>query len=262
MSNYSKLKPNDTFFFKLISQMTAVNFNPYTWDSSSKAVQSSVISLELQNGKTKMNVSNLDGDIVMDIPISSPRKNDANSTEYSEHRFLKPNSMVVHSYYAELGDVPVTIETGVFEMDVVIDLFVNFRSRPAFDNYDHNFTISFKDRCMSYQESNGTSCLIEKGLVTFMPPKPGRIYVGIIGNKNSTEHTRNRRSCFGHGRQRRGCVGFKDPPPKGVTKTIVPQYDPSTDINYTMTITQSSCLYWSEDKNRWTSDGCKVHKLS
>ena len=261
MSNYSKVKHSETFFYKLFPQMTAVNFNPYSWDNSSKAIQSSVTSLELQNGNTKINVSNLDEDIVMVIPISSPPQNDANSTEDSEHRFLKPNKMVVHSYYAELGNVPVIIETGVFEMDVVIDLFVKFGSRPAIDNFDHSFTISFKYTCIPSQEGNDTSCFLEKGLLTVVPPIPGRLYVGISGKKNSSERTRNRRSCFGHGRQRRGCVGFKDPPPKGVTKTIVPQYEPSTDINYTMTIIQSSCLYWSEDKDKWSSDGCKVYTI-
>ena len=48
-------------------------------------------------------------------------------------------------------------------------------------------------------------------------------------------------------------------PPKGVHQTVVPQYDPRSDVNYTFTVTQSSCLYWSEDEEKWTSDGCKVH---
>ena len=93
-----------------------------------------------------------------------------------------------------------------------------------------------------------------------VPSKRGLLYVGIIflGATNTSEHSREKRSCLGHGRQRRSCVGFKDPPPKGFTETVTPQYNPSTDVNYTMTITQSSCLYWSEDRNKWISDGCKV----
>ena len=51
--------------YTLSLQMTSVNFNPYTWDQSSKAIQSSVTSLELKSGKSKINVSNLHEDIVL-----------------------------------------------------------------------------------------------------------------------------------------------------------------------------------------------------
>ena len=238
--------------------MTAFNFNPYTWDNSSKAIQSSVTSLELQNGNGNINISNLEDDIVMVIPILAPRKNNTNTSEVPEHSFLKPNKMSFRSYYAELADVPVTIKLSVQEIDVFIELFVKFGSRPAVDNFDQNFTISFKYVCEPSDEQNDTSCMLEKASVSVVPSKPGRLFVGLVGNRNSTKNSRKRRSCFGHGRQKRSCVGFKDPPPRGVTKAVVPQYDPATDLNYTMTITQSGCLYWSEDKDRWTSDGCKV----
>ena len=249
--------------------MLAVDFNPYTWDDSSKAIQSSVTGLELKNGNAKVNVSNLDDDIVMVIPISNPPKNNTNTSEVPEHLFLKPQKMAVHSYYAELADVPVSIEMGVQVLEVAVQLFVKFGSRPVIDDFDHNFTISFKSTCVVSAEGNETTCLFEKTSVAVVPSTPGRLFVGVLRSQNSTEHakdstehSRGRRSCFGHGRQKRACVGFKDPPPKGVSKTIVPQYDPSTDVNYTMSITQSSCLYWSEDKDKWTSDGCKVIHLS
>ena len=245
--------------------MTAVDFNPYSWDDSSKAVQSSLVSFELQSGKLKVNVSNLDEDIVMVIPIASSPKNNTNGSEVPEHSFLKPNKMSIRSYYAELADIPVAIEMVILEEKVVvIELFVKFGSRPTIDDFDQNSTISFNSTCGTGEERNQPSCVPEKSSITVVPSKPGRLYIGILflGAKNTTEHSRERRSCFGHGRQRRSCVGFKDPPPKGVTKTVVPQYDPSTDLNYTMTITQSSCLYWSEDKDKWTSDGCKVIHLT
>ena len=246
-------------------QMTAVNFNPYTWDNNSKAIQSSVTSLELQSGKTKINVSNLEDDIVMVIPISSPPKNNTNSSQIPEHSFLKPGKLSVRIYHAQLADVPVTIEMGVTK-ECAVNLFVKFGSRPSIDNFDLNFTVNFKSNCENQtdREDNETSCLPKASTIKVVPSKIGIIYVGILylGAKNTTKHSRERRSCFGHGRQRRSCVGFKDPPPKGVTKTLVLQYDPATDVNYTMTITQSSCLYWSEDKDKWTSDGCKVNRLT
>ena len=241
--------------------MTAVNFNPFSWDNSSKAVQSNVVGLELRNAIAKINVSNLDEDIVMVVPLSRPPKNNTNTTDVPEHFFLKPNKMATRMYNAELADVPVSIKMGIV-VAVVVEVFVKFGSRPTTDNFDHNFTLAFESMCKSQNggEQSETPCLSDESSMTVVPPKPGLLYVGILflGAKNNTEHSRRRRSCFGHGRQRRSCVGVKDPPPRGVTKTVIPQYDPSTDVNYTMSVTQSSCLYWSKDKNKWTSDGCKV----
>ncbi|KAL9954033.1 hypothetical protein ACROYT_G041521 [Oculina patagonica] len=245
------------------AKMQAVNFNPFTWDKSSKKIKSSVTSLDLQSGNgKKINVSNLDSDIEIVIPIASPPRNTSNGTE---HNFLKPNKMSIRSYYAELADVPVSIKVGVQAEGAVIELFVKFGSKPTIEDSDHNFTVLYTCSNQTDDEQNETSCHLEETSVTVVPPEPIRIYVGLLflGAKNVTEHSRRRRSCFGHGRERRSCVGFKDPPPKGgVYKTDVPQYDPSTDANYSFTTTQSSCLYWSEDKEKWTSDGCKVDASS
>ena len=245
----------------LYFQMKALNFNPFTWDNSSKKIKSSVTSLDLQSGDgKKINVSNLDNDIVIVIPISSPPTNTSNGTE---HYFLKPNKMSIRSYYAELADVPVSIKIGVQQEGTGIQLFVKSGSRPTIKNSDHNFTIMFTSTCRNQtgDKQNETSCILEEASVTMVPYKPALLFVGILllPAKNNTENSRKRRSCFGHGRERRSCVGVKDPPPKGVTKTVIPQYNPLTDVNYTFTISQSSCLYWSEEKEKWTSDGCKVN---
>ena len=178
-------------------------------------------------------MSNLDEDIVMAIPMLASPKDTTNISGDSEHRFLKPNKMVVHSYYVELDNIPVTIETGVQEMDIVIEMFVKSGSRPTTNDFDEKLTLSFQQNCEIARERNQTTCVIENSLVSVVPTEPGRLFVGIIGRKNSSQLTRRKRSCFGHGRQRRWCLSFKDPPPKGVNKTVFPRYDPSTDVNYT-----------------------------
>jgi len=246
--------------------MKALDFNPYTWDNSSKMIKSSVTDLELQSeDERELNVSNLDNDVEIVIPISNPPTNSSNMTR---HFFLKPQKMSIHSYFAELADVPVTIGMSVQKDGVVLELFVKYGSRPTIDDFDQNFTVAFVSTCetQTYSKQNATSCSIEDRFIKVVPSEPGLLYVGVlfIGVKNTTEHSRKKRSCFGHGRQRRSCVGLKDPPPEGgVAQPIVPQYDPSTDLNYTMSIAQSICLYWSEEKDKWTSDGCKVnHRTS
>ena len=240
--------------------MQAVNFNPFTWDNSSKKIKSSVISLDLQgaNGE-KINVSNLDNYIEILIPISSSPQKTNNATD---HYFLKPNKMSFHSYYAEIADVPVSIKIGAKKLGVVIEMFLKFGARPTIEDSDHNFTVTSSCKNQTDDKQNETSCFLEESYLTVVPSEPIYLYIGLLfrGAQNLTEHSRRRRSaCLGHGRERRSCVGFKDPPPKGVTETVIPQYDPSADVNYTFSITQSSCLYWSEEKEKWTSDGCKVN---
>ena len=243
--------------------MSALTFNPYSWNNSSKAIQSNIIGLELQSGNTKISVSNLDDDIVMVIPISSPAEQKNNTSSPSEHSFLKLDKMSIRSYNAQLADVPVSIKMAVVEKGLfTVNLYVKFGSRPTISSFDQNFTNTFKSVCgnQTNDNQNLASCLPDESSITVVPPNAGPLYVGLLllKNKSSGGNSIQRRSCFGHARQKRSCVGVKDPPPKGVTKTVIPQYDPSTDVNYTMTITQSSCLYWSEDEDKWTSDGCKV----
>ena len=241
--------------------MKAINFNPFTWDNSSKMIKSSVTSLDLQSGNgTNINVSNLDDYIEIVIPILSPSSNTSNDT--GQHYFLKPNTMTIRSYYAEMADVPVSIRLGVREEGTAIRIFVKFGTRPTIDDSDHNFTVIFTQTCGNLTGINEstTPCPTEQKSIAIMPAEPSLLYIGLLlgSGKNRSEHSRKRRSCFGHGRERRSCVGVKDPPPKGVTTTVVPQYDPNTDVNYTFSVTQSSCLYWSVNKDKWTSDGCKV----
>ena len=238
--------------------MQAVDFNPFTWDSSSKKIKSSVTSLELKsNSAGKLNVSNLDNDIEIVIPIFNPPKNSSNSTQ---HYFLKPDRISFRSYYADLADVPVSLRLGLAMTGVEIEMRIKFGQRPTMMDFDHNFTFMFNSKCDNQTVYN-TTCFTKDGSVKVTPSKPGFLYVGLLvkGSKNGSQHSRQRRSCFDHRRERRSCVGVKDAPPKGVLKTMVPQYDPNTDINYTLTIIQSSCLYWSEETEKWTAENCRVN---
>ena len=237
--------------------MQAVDFNPFTWDNSSNKIRSSVTSLELKsNSAEKINVSNLVDDIEILIPISSPPQNSTNGTQ---HNFLKPNRISVRSYYAELANVPVSLKLGTAKAGIQISLFIKFGKRPTINDFDHNFTMAFISTCDNQTDANAT-CFIRDGSVTVMPSKPGFLYAGLLSRnpKNESQRSRQRRSCFGNRRERRSCVGVKDPPPKGFLSSVIPKYDPDTDANYTLTITQSSCLYWSENTEKWTAEGCRV----
>ena len=103
-------------------------------------------------------------------------------------------------------------------------------------------------------------------------------YIGIHYYVNSTYgdmpfHKRARKSvdhsaktgprsyCKDGGRRKkRSCVGLKDPPPIPTPKPVIllPEFNASTDLNYTLVVSIGSCFYWSEEKEYWTEEGCKV----
>lgn len=211
---------------------------------------------------TTISVADLDSDIEIIIPLN---RLPVNMSDTTEHSFLKPSKISTHSYYSEIPGLPVSFKLGTQAKDITIEMFVKFGSKATLEEFDYNFVMQFNSTCESQTdfEKIDTSCPLQETSVTLVPSEASLLYVSLLflGAKNVSEHSRKQRSCFGHGRERRSCVGVKDPPPKGLTQTVVPQYDPLTDINYTLTITQSSCLYWSEDDEKWTSYGCKVHVI-
>ena len=236
------------------------DFNPFTWDASSSSIKSSVCSLELSSdGNGTLDVSGLDNDIEVTIPIN-PNEEESSTPASS---FLTPNKMTVHSYYAELANAPVSLYLAGQDKDAVVEVLIKFGARPTIEEFDQNITIALSSCQTNITGVNTThnECASRSPIsVSVIPPQPGVIYVGILslGENNITEHSRKRRSCFGRGRQRRSCVGVKDPPLQGLNKSVIPKYDPLTDVNYTMTMSQSNCLYWSTTMEKWTSEGCKV----
>ena len=242
--------------------MIAIKFNPFIWDRSSELVQSSIISLELQSGDTEtIAVADLDSDIEIIIPLN---RVPVNTSDPTEHSFLKPRKISSHKYHSEMPGLPVSLKLGTQAKDITIEIFVKFGFKPTIEEFDYNFVVQFNSTRESQTDSeNIDKSSLQETSVALMPSDESLLYVSLLflGAKNVSEHSRKRRSCFGHGRERRSCVGVKDPPPKGISKKFIPQYDPLTDVNYTLTITQSSCLYWSEDVEKWTSYGCKVNVI-
>ena len=75
-------------------------------------------------------------------------------------------------------------------------------------------------------------------------------------------------------RVRRSCVIIPSPPPKltdppRVVRFQVPDnlgfdgrfFFPNQTPNYNLSIFESSCLFWNEQKETWTGEGCKVNVL-
>ena len=85
-------------------------------------------------------------------------------------------------------------------------------------------------------------------------------------------------SCEGESgrkRVRRSCVIIPSPPPKSADSPRFGRFQvpdnlgfdgkfffPNQTPNYNLSMFESSCLYWDEDNETWTGEGCKVTKLS
>ena len=166
------------------------------------------------------------------------------------------------------------------EAGKALEVYLSYKTRPTVEEY--GFTAVVPDIKYCHHNDTGLNCSSDAYIIVVSSAVTGHTgvhYVGIrypqpeveleTGNVTSSEGEREdeddtrrmRRDCGTHGgRQKRSCIGVKDPPttPPPTPKIMIPQYDNSTDVNYTMSVTVTSCLYWSESKQAWIGDGCSV----
>lgn len=116
----------------------------------------------------------------------------------------------------------------------------------------------------------------KKYVFSFTASNTGHVgphYIGIhyyvqrtydVGNDDATAKARIKRSCGdGSRRKKRSCVDVKSPPLPPTSTSIAVQalYNASTDLKYNLSVNIGSCLYWSEDKEEWTDEGCNVRLI-
>ena len=97
--------------------------------------------------------------------------------------------------------------------------------------------------------------------------RPGKYFLGVQGYNRSerNSHEREKRSCFGNRRQKRSCAEVKDPPPTPAQSeniTVVPVYNSKSDHNYTVRVALGNCVFWSEEREKWITDGCRVSAVN
>ena len=238
-------------------------FNPFTWDKTSELVHSDVLTLELKDNKrSTIKVSELSSNVFIKLPLkraSSPVKNKTFFTKNGTSRF--------HLIRNDFGNTLIQLEIKPVDANVKLSFFMRYGHRPTEEEHDLNGTVSSNEWCIwkSMQEEIEQKRVCSSyGLapIQIRAEKPGKYYVEVRSDKSFMKpNLRKKRSCFGHGRERRSCVEVKDPPPtppKGENITYMPKYDPDTDHNYTMQVSLGSCVYWSWERQVWTTEGCQV----
>ena len=252
--------------------MTSFNENPYTWDESSKGIQSSVLdfSLKKEDG-TALEVSNLEDPVELFIPVTRQREKGGNASD--ENYFAKPsngsNNLRYHRINIPSANTIISFEIKP-EQGEFLDIFVRAQKKPTPSEYQYRTRVPDYSSCSAHSNSTGyhkcSNNPYEVTMSSDITGKTGLHYIGIMFAADKSPETSRRvaRSCGGRGgRQKRSCIGVKDPPttPPPTPKIVIPQYNESTDVNYTMSVTVTSCLYWSEKKQSWTNEGCSVSFL-
>ena len=245
--------------FSLLLQMLSIPFNPFTWVRTSERVYSDVLTLDLKDDKRKnIKVSHLSSDIFMRIPL----KDQINVLEYP-HFFTKNGTSRFHKIKIDHENTLLQLEITPEDATVNLLIFMRFGDRPTNQVHDLNGTVSSKQRCIwkhmpgNVKIKGGCS---PNGLtpIQILAQKPGNYYIEVQSWESFVQpQKRQKRSCLGHRRQKRSCVEVKSPPPIA-TQSVVPEYDPNTGQNYTMRVTLGSCVYWSDERQMWTTEGCQV----
>ena len=154
------------------------------------------------------------------------------------------------------------------EANTNLYVYLRYGQRPTTQVHDLNATVSKSKKCVwslgAHDRKNGkTKCSRLTSAKETLAKRPGKYYLGVQGyNRSATNsHKREKRSCFGNRRQKRSCVKVKDPPPtppQGESVTVVPAYDSKSDQNYTLRVALGSCVFWSEEREKWKTEGCRV----
>ena len=113
----------------------------------------------------------------------------------------------------------------------MFDIFVRYGYRPTVSTFDTKMRLP-DESCtqLSYNSTDGCSPGAYKvQLSDEVIDKPGTYFLGVHYEGSSENASRRRRD-----------------------------YDPATDMNYTMSVLQEQCLSWNSTEEQWSSHGCRV----
>ena len=244
--------------------MLSIPLNPYTWDSTKQRVNSYVLALDLKDDTRKLiKVSNLSDNVI----IVTPLQNKMVSFENGQY-FTLNNNLRFHVIDVEYENSLIMLEITPTDANTYLFVYLRYGQRPTTQEHDLNATVSKTEKCVWSASAHGgkdgkTKCSQLTGPIETLAKRPGKYFLGVQGyNRSGTNsHKREKRSCFRNRRQKRSCVEVKDPPPtppQGETVTVMPVYDSTSDQNYTLSVALGSCVFWSEEREKWITEGCRV----
>ena len=258
--------------------MITFQSNPYTWDNSSMKVTSTVVEFSLKTSESSLDISGLRQPFELFIQTTKRKENPINPPR--QHFFLKPSEGEENIRYHKISipsDSAVAIIEIIPQKNISLEIYVSAGARPTLQSYGYTTNLPNSSPYCNYTLSGGNINCSSKSPYTFylsssLTGNTGKHFIGIVMRSSSyaspensttgeTVNPDSRPSCGSKsGREKRSCIGLKDPPttPPPTPKNIMPTYSASNDVNYSISISVSGCLYWSVEKEKWTSEGCTV----
>ena len=245
--------------------MLSIPFNPYTWDVTRERVDSDILAMDLKDDERKLiKVSGLPNDVLIVTPLK-PQKISLQIPQY----FTQNDNLRFHQIDVKYENTLIMVEITPTDESVTLFVYMRHSQRPTTQVCDLNATISKQETCIwwnaqekSYGRAKCSSNRFATVPIETVARQPGSYFLGIKSHDTSvTSLRRQKRSCFGIGRQKRSCVQVKGPPStpsQGKNVSLVPMYDPTISRNYTMRVALGSCVFWSEEQEKWTTNGCHV----
>ena len=254
--------------FLFFSQMLSIPFNPYTWDSTKQRVNSDVLALDLKDDTRKLiKVSNLSNNVNVVTPLK-PQTVSFESQQY----FTQNDNLRFHKIDVEYENTLIMLEITPTEANTNLLVYLRYGQRPTTQVHDLNATVSKSEKCVwtpgAHGKKNGkTKCPRLHSPVETLAKRPGKYFLGVqsYDRSGTNSHKREKRSCFGNRRQKRSCVEVKNPPPTpppSENVTVVPVYNSKSDHNYTLRVALGSCVFWSEESEKWITEGCRVSAVN
>lgn len=243
-------------------QLIAFKANPYTWDATSSIIRSKVIDITLRTSRGEViEITNLTKPIGIQIP-KKLKKERSTSTKQPRHLFLKPGAIQYHKLRIPSRAYLVSLKIATID-GRRLAVYFGRGFKPNTTNYTSMASLPDFSFCQFNNKSDSSySCTVDPHTIKLTSNNSGPYYVGIrLVDTQDDPVARLRRSCTDtKKRRKRSCVEVKDPPttPPPTATTVTSQYDVRVDVNYTFSVTMGTCLYWSEEEDKWSRRGCKV----
>ena len=237
--------------------MISTHFTPFSWDPSGARVTTGVSSLELKNSTGHLlNMRELTA------PITVKLQNPHDFTNTSQSYYVGANRTVFYKINVTQSGMALILKIRPENNKTEFLVTAKYGERSSLSNSDFNVTIPDLSSCGQMQSGN-LNCSLDPYVMflnkDFVEKKGlGYYFIGITAVSRISEISRVRR-CSGHGRSKRSCVQYKQPPTTGASYHE-PEYR-TGDENYTMQVIQAACLFWNAEISQWTSEGCEVSKI-
>ncbi|XP_022779915.1 polycystic kidney disease protein 1-like 2 isoform X2 [Stylophora pistillata] len=249
----SKLFDNSTQF--LDSQMVTTDFIPFSWDPSGARVTTAVSSLELKNSS-----GHLLNTTELIAPITLRLQSHQKFTNASQFHYVGSNRTVFYKVNVNQSGMALLLNIRPESNKTEFVVTVKYGERPSPSNSDLNLTLPDLSSCNKVPDGY-VNCSSNPYVVfvnqDFVENKGFGYY--FFGLRAVSRISRVKR-CSGHGRSKRSCVQYKEPPTMGPSYSV-PQYRVG-DENYTIQVMPAACLFWNAELSKWTSEGCQVAEMT